>query len=141
MPTQGYQVQQIVSTRCKREGEKEAIMELIRRKPLRTLCGLALLGLTCLLGTADAQPKLLPSEQFPGPWLEVTQEIRDVLALNQVAACGQAVGRQSSRNPDEYLLYCTRDGRLWTTWRVERAGRKVRGPGKLLEGIPLPDSY
>jgi hypothetical protein len=118
-------------------------MESIRRKPLRAFfrCGLTLLGLTCLPGTADARPKLLPSEQFPGPWLEVTQEIRDVLALNKVTACSQAVGRQSSPNPGEYLLYCTRDEKLWTSWRVEPAAHEVRGPGKLFEDIALPESY
>ena len=117
-------------------------MESIRRKSLRALrCGLTLLSLTCLLGTADARPRLLPSEHFPGPWLEVTQEIRDVLALNNVSACSQAVGRQSSRNPDEYLLYCTRDEKLWTSWRVQPAAQKIRGPGKLFEGIALSDGY
>ena len=116
-------------------------MESTRHKPTRAgfRYGLTLLGLTCLLGTADARPK--PSERFPGPWLEVTQEIRDVLALNNVAACSQAVGRQSSRNPDEYLLYCTRDEKLWTSWRIQPAAHKVRGPGKLFEGIALSDSY
>jgi len=114
-------------------------MESTRYKPTRAVfrCGLTLLGLTCLLGTADARPK--PSEQFPGPWLEVTQEIRDVLVLNKVSACSQAVGRQSSRNPGEYLLYCTRDEKLWTSWRVQPAANKVRGPGKLFEGnISVP---
>jgi hypothetical protein len=116
-------------------------MESIRRKPLDAFfrCGLTLLGLTCWLGTADARPK--PSEQFPGPWLEVTQEIRDVLTLNDVSACSQALGRQSSLNPGEYLLYCTRDEKLWTSWRVQPAAHKVRGPGKLFEGIALSDSY
>jgi hypothetical protein len=126
------------------EGPKgAAIMESIRHKPVRAFfrCGVALLGLTCLVGAADARPRLLPSEQFPGPWLEVTQEIRDVLTLNKVSACSQAVGRQSSRNPDEYLLYCTRDEKLWTRWRVQPAAHKVRGPGKLFEGIALSDSY
>jgi hypothetical protein len=126
------------------EGPKgAAIMESIRHKPVRVFfrCGLALLALTCLLGTADARSRLLPSEQFPGPWLEVTQEIRDALTLNKVSACSQAVGRQSSRNPDEYLLYCTRDEKLWTRWRVQPAAHKVRGPGKLFESIALSDSY
>jgi hypothetical protein len=117
-------------------------MQSIRRKPLRALgCGLSLLGLTCLLGTADARPRLLLSEHFPGPWLEVTQEIRDVLALNNVSACSQAMGRQSSRSPDEYLLYCTRDEKLWTSWRVHLAAHRVRGPGKVFEGIALSDGY
>ena len=66
-------------------------MESIQRKLPRAYlrCGLMLLGLTCLLGTADARPKLLPSEQFPGPWAEVTEEIREVLALNKVFACSR----------------------------------------------------
>ncbi|MGZ5988815.1 MAG: hypothetical protein ACXWLC_09495 [Rhizomicrobium sp.] len=51
------------------------------------------------------------------------------------------MGRQSPRNPGEYLLYCTRDEKLWTSWRVQPAANKVRGPGKLFEGITLSDSY
>ena len=118
-------------------------MGSIRCKPLRAFfrSGLTLLGLTCLPGAADARPKLLPSEQFPGPWLELTQEIRDVLTLNKVSACSQAMGRQSSRDPGEYLLYCTRDEKLWTSWRVQPAAHNVHGPGKLFEDIALPDSY
>jgi hypothetical protein len=118
-------------------------MKSIPRKPLREgcRCSLALLGLTCLLGTADARPMLLPSERFPGPWLEVTQEVRDILALNKVAACSQAAGRESSRTPGEYLLYCTSDEKLWTSWRVHPAARTVRGPGRLFQDIALPNGY
>ena len=118
-------------------------MESIPRKPLRAArhCSLALLGLTCLLGAADARPMLLPSERFPGPWLEVTQEVRDILMLNKVSACSQAAGRESSRDPGEYLLYCTSDEKLWTSWRVQPAARTVRGPGGLFQGIGLPDGY
>ena len=118
-------------------------MGSIRRKPVTAFfrCGLALLSLTGLLGPANAGQKLLPSEQFPGPWLEVTQEIRDVLALNKVSACSQAVGRQSSRNSGEYLLYCTTDEKLWTSWLVQSATHRVCGPGKLFEDIAPPDSY
>ena len=109
-------------------------MESMPRKPLRAAyhCSLALLGLTFLLSTADARPKLLLSEQFPGPWLEVTQEIRDVLTLNKVSACSQAA---------VYLLYCTSDEKLWTSWRVQPAARTVRGPGRLFQGVALPDGY
>jgi hypothetical protein len=116
-------------------------MESIPRKPLRTTCqcGLVLLGLTYLLGTADARP--MPSERFPGPWLEVTQEIRDVLTLNKVAACSQAAGRESSRDPGVYLLYCTSDEKRWTSWRVQPAARSVRGPGRLFQGIEPPEGY
>ena len=46
------------SVRRRRKGA--AIMESIPRKPLRAAChcSLALLGLTCLLGTADARPSV-----------------------------------------------------------------------------------
>src|SRR5690349_1400370 len=111
--------------------------------PRKAAChfSLALLGLACLPGAAAARPVLLPSEKFPAPWLEITQEIRDVLTLNNVAACSQAAGRVSSRDPGEYLLYCTSDEKLWTSWRVRPAARTVRGPGPLLQGIASPDGY
>jgi hypothetical protein len=118
-------------------------MGSIQFKSLRRyfFCGLTLLVLVRLARAADAPPNLSPSAQYPGPWLEVTQEIREVLAVRKVSACSQAVGRQSSRNPGEYLLYCTRDGKFWTSWRVQPAAQKVDGPGDLFEGIPLPDRY
>lgn len=109
-------------------------MGSIPRKPLRAAYhgSFALLGLTCLLRTADARPMLLLSEQFPGPWLEVTQEIRDVLALNKVSACSQAAGRKSSRNPGEYLLYCTSDEKL------DKLARTTRGAHRSRPGPALP---
>ena len=118
-------------------------MESIPHKPCRAVChcSLALLGLTYLLGTADARPMLLPSERFPDPWLEVTQEVRDVLTVNKIVACSQAAGRESSSSPGEYLLYCTSDEKLWTSWRVQPAARTVRGPGRLFQDIALPDGY
>jgi hypothetical protein len=90
---------------------------------------------------SHAQPELSPSEQYPGPWVEVPQEVRDLLALRKVSACSEALGRQSSRNPSEYLLYCTQDERHWTSWRVQPATHKVQGPSKLFEGIPAPKGY
>lgn len=118
-------------------------MKSIPRKTLRGAyyCSLALLGLACLLGTADARPMLKPSERYPGPWLEVSQEVRDVLVLNRVAACSQAAGRELPSNPGEYLLYCTSDEKLWTSWRVQPAARTVRGPGRLFLDIAPPDGY
>jgi hypothetical protein len=104
-------------------------------------CGLVLFVLTLLPEFAHAQTKLSPSEQFPGPWLEVTKEVRDLLALHKVSACDQAVERPSSRTSGEYLLYCTQDERHWTSWHVQLATQRVRGPSKLLEGIPTPNSY
>lgn len=124
-------------------GKGAAIMGSIRNRQFSEYfqCGLTILGLMCVPGMADAQQKLLPSERFPGPWQEVTDEIRNVLTLNKVSACSQALGRQSSRDPDDYLLYCTQDEKLWTSWRVQLATQKVHGPGKLCEDIALPDGY
>ena len=102
---------------------------------------LMLFVLTPWTGASYAQPELSPSEQYPGPWAEVPQEVRDLLALRKVSGCSEAVGRQSSRNPNEYLLYCTQDERHWTSWRVQPALHKVHGPGKLFEGIPAPNGY
>ena len=116
----------------------EAIPRMLRRAACH--CSLAIL-LTCLLGTADARPMLSLSEQFPGPWLEVTQEVRDILTLNKVSACTQAAGRESLRNPGEYLLYCTSDEKRWTSWRVQPAAGTVRGPGRLFRDIGLPEGY
>jgi hypothetical protein len=118
-------------------------MQSTPRKTLKSFfrCGLIFLGLASLPGMADARPRVLPSEQFPGPWLEVTQDIRDVLAQNKVSACSEALGRESSRNPGEFLLYCTSDEKLWTSWRIQPAAHRVRGPGKLYESIALPDGY
>ena len=110
----------------------------IRFLSRRVLVVFALVPLACL---ADARSKPSPSEIYPGPWLEITQEVRDTLALRKVSACNEAVGRQSSRNSGEYLLYCTQDESNWTSWLVKPPAHKVRGPGNLLDGIPLPDTY
>ncbi|HET7166132.1 MAG TPA: hypothetical protein VFI94_13430 [Pseudolabrys sp.] len=104
----------------------------------RLLTIFAFVPLTC---SADARSKLWPAAQYPGPWLEITEEVRETLALHKISACNEAVGRQSSINSGEYLLYCTRDERFWTSWLVQPATHKVRGPGTLLEGIPLPHAY
>ena len=110
----------------------------IRFLSRRVLVVFALVPLACL---ADARSKPSPSEIYPGPWLEITQEVRDTLTLRKVSACNEAVGRQSSLNSGEYLLYCTQDEIHWTSWLVKPPAHKVRGPGNLLDGIPLPDTY
>jgi hypothetical protein len=112
-------------------------MELFPHKPLRAA---GAFGLTFFLGTAEARPLFL-ADQFPGPWLEVTQDIRDLLTQRKVSACSQAAARESTRNPGEYLLYCTSDEKTWTSWRVKPTTRTVRGPGGLSPDIPIPGSY
>lgn len=122
---------------------RATVMGSIQLESRRQLfrCCLVLAVLTSLASAANARPGFSASEHYPGPWLEITQEIREVLALHKISACNQTAGRQSSRKAGEYLLYCTRDEKVWTSWHVEPAARKVRGPGKLFEDIPPPDSY
>jgi len=90
---------------------------------------------------AAVHPKFSLSERYPGPWVEITQEIRDVLDRKKVRECGQAAGRQSSSDPGEYLLYCTRDEKHWTRWRVWPASRQVLGPGEIFATVVPPDGY
>ena len=104
----------------------------------RLLIIFAFVPLAC---SVDARSKLSPAEQYPGPWFEITEEVRETLALHKITACNEAVGRQSSTHPGEYLLYCTQDESHWTSWLVQPATHQVRGPGTLLEGISLPDAY
>jgi hypothetical protein len=90
---------------------------------------------------ASVNPKLSPESRYPGPWVEVTQDIRDILDRNKVRACAQAMGRQSANDPGEYLLYCTRDEQRWTRWRVWPTKGKVRGPDEIFAAMSLPDGY
>jgi hypothetical protein len=93
------------------------------------------------IAPAAMHPKLSLSERYPGPWVEVTQEIRDLLDSNKIRACTQAMGRQSANDPGEYLLYCTRDEKLWTRWRVWPATHKIRGPDEIFAIMTPPDGY
>ena len=69
-------------------------------------CGLCLFVLTSLADSTYARTSFSPSELYPGPWLEVTQEVRDFLADQKISSCNEAAARQSSHDPGEYLLYC-----------------------------------
>ena len=46
----------------------------IRFLSRRVLMVFALVPLAC---SADARSKPSPSEQYPGPWLEITQQVRE----------------------------------------------------------------
>jgi hypothetical protein len=119
------------------------VMASIQHQSLTALfCSCLTLSLLAPLATlVHAQPKFSLSERYPGPWVEVTQPIRDILDRNEVLECGQAVARQSSKDPGEHPLYCTRDEKQWTRWHVWPASHKLSGPDKIFSSIPLPDSY
>src|SRR5262249_682945 len=76
---------------------------MVLRQPRSTspFFALTLLAASPMLGIATAHPKPLPSESYPGPWLEIGQEIRDILILRGISAGTEAVGRRSSYRNDE----------------------------------------
>ena len=113
-------------------------MQILKPRLLPSSCCFVIL--VVLTSSAGAESELALSDEYAGPWREITQDVRDFLTLHRVHACNEAVGRQSSRNSDEHLLYCTRDGKRWTSWRLHLAKNKLRGPDKLIEGIPLPSA-
>jgi hypothetical protein len=101
-------------------------------------CGSALLVLAWLALAANVSSTLSLAHRYPGPWAELTPRIRDVLHLHNVGDCSEAMVRRSVRHSEDYLLYCSRDARHWTRWRVLPSAQKVRGPGDIIEGIPPP---
>ena len=93
----------------------------LRRQLFR--CCLVLAVLTSLASAANARPGFSASEHYPGPWLEITQEIREVLALHKISACNQAAGRQSSRKAGNisYIARATRKSGPAGTWSLRHA--------------------
>jgi hypothetical protein len=104
-------------------------MESIPRKTLRRgyHCSLALLGLTCLLGSADARPMLAIgaiSRSLAGGYARGSGTSSSKQSRCLQSGRGTRIVEQSRR----ISLYCTSDEKLWTSWRVQPAARTVRGP-------------
>ena len=114
-----------------------AMIMRIRFLSCRVLVVFALVPVACL---ADARSKPSPSEIYPGPWLEITQEVRDTLTLRKVSACNEAVGRQSSVDSGNIFCIALKTRLIGQAGSLSRR-RKGGGPGTLLDGIPLPDTY
>ncbi|MGY6127027.1 hypothetical protein ACW9YV_16505 (plasmid) [Paraburkholderia strydomiana] len=71
------------------------------------------------------------AERYPAPWHDdFNLEISKSLAWNKVQGCGEFKYRASSRDKDEYLVYCTANGSTWTAYLVWTAIHKVTGPLK-----------
>lgn len=69
------------------------------------------------------------NERYPGPWREgFNQSITKTLAAKRVGGCGQYKYRKSARDGEEYLVYCTSDGRNWSAYLVWPAIEEVTGP-------------
>jgi hypothetical protein len=69
------------------------------------------------------------SERYPGPWREEFHAgITKALASKSIGGCGQYKHRESSKDRNEFLVYCTGDGSLWTAYLVWPNTGGVVGP-------------
>lgn len=69
-------------------------------------------------------------ERFPGPWQERIKGtgIAKTLVAHDVRGCGFLKFRESSRDKNEYLVYCSRDFENWRAYLVWPRINKVTGP-------------
>jgi len=68
-------------------------------------------------------------ERYPGPWQEEFHlGITKALGSKSIRGCGQYKYRESSKNLNEYLVYCTADGTNWTVYVVWPNTGGVIGP-------------
>ena len=76
---------------------------------------------------------------YPGPWNnDIHPGLITTLARNKVRGCGDFQWRKSTVVPEEYLIYCTRDGTQWVAWWVRLDKGTVSGPERILSSIPPP---
>jgi hypothetical protein len=84
-----------------------------------------------------AKPQLTLAERFPGHWrLDGNGTINMVLATHKIRGCGEYRYRQSAQTRDEYLVYCTRDGKEWTPYVVRADLDEIWGPYTLDPSVP-----
>lgn len=77
------------------------------------------------------------SSEYPAPWREDAEPtIIRTLLKNNVNGCGQFQWRRSATARDEFLIYCTRDGRAWTAFQVWPSINKVLGPYRTSASLP-----
>ena len=97
---------------------------------MRGLMRLTLAVGACLLaGSCSKEPELSMAQMYPGPWREEFDlSITKALAVNNIKGCGQYMYRAHYRQKGEYLVYCTGDGKFWTSYLVWAPTERVMGP-------------
>jgi len=55
-------------------------------------------------------------------------DLQRTLAANKVEDCADMAYRPHRTIHGEYLVYCTRNGRSWTSWVVSTGAQRVSGP-------------
>ena len=97
----------------------------------KSICAAMLL----VLSIAHAEIPLY--ERYPGPWRDdFNASISKTLAKNSVRGCGEFKYRLSSKDKDEYLVYCSRDGKSWVAYLVWISIAKITGPHQISASIP-----
>lgn len=77
---------------------------------------------------SSCQERRTLSEEFPGDWGSPSQAVISTLAHNGVRGCGEFYQKRYFDGSDEYIVACTRDGNVWTVWRVWTGSKQVLGP-------------
>lgn len=80
-----------------------------------------------LVGCSKDEPASL-AEEYPGEWQENSVSIARTLVKNNVRGCGYMFFKQRYDNSHQYLVYCSRDGKIWNAYIVWDVIEKVNGP-------------
>jgi len=84
-----------------------------------------------------AKPALSLAQRYPGPWhLDSNGSITLALASKQTRGCGEYRYRRSVQIQNEFLVYCSRDGKAWTPYVVRTDSNEVWGPYALDPSVP-----
>jgi hypothetical protein len=67
--------------------------------------------------------------EFPGPWnTESNLGISKTLIANKIRGCGEYKFKVNRRFHNEYLVYCSADGKNWVAYLVWPLPKMVEGP-------------
>lgn len=82
------------------------------------------------VGLSGCDQREIPlNERYPAPWREEFHVgITKALASKSIRGCGQYKYRESSKNRNEFLVYCTGDGSTWTAYLVWPSTGGIIGP-------------
>lgn len=79
------------------------------------------------------------AQRYPGAWASAANiDITKALAKNEIRGCGEFYYRAAAGSTNEFLVYCTRDSKTWTSYLVFTSSQKVMGPYGLDASLPPP---
>lgn len=113
-------------------------MDMIRGAVARFWRAAALAAAASLAACSPTDDNPTVATRYGGAWSDVDGDVAGTLARNAVHGCGEAYQRASTRDQDEYLVYCTGDGATWTAYLVWPKANRVLGPNAPDPTIPGP---